>query len=83
MRDWIIYFVDTGNSLPNVLRALTGGGGISSNPDCPVFDPDDAKATLQALIADRTLACGPAHGWDEYLIVRAFMPRTAERLSNA
>ena len=80
MNDWITYFIDKGLSLSILLDALTGKSVINHHPDCPVYDRAEAEQTIRAMIADQTLACGPAHGWDEYLVVSEFMPRTAERL---
>jgi hypothetical protein len=80
MRDWITFFTDTGASLPAVIDALTGKSTINHHPDCPTYDQAEAEAGIRAMIADGTLSCGPAHGWDEYLVVTKFMPRTAEML---
>lgn len=60
MEDWITYFVDTGLSLPDLLDALSGRSRINYNPDCPTYDRAEAEATIRAMIANGTLACGPA-----------------------
>ena len=83
MSEWIIFFIDTGLSLPTLLDALTGKSVINHNPECPIYDRVEAEQTIRGMIKNETLACGPAHGWDEYLVVTKFMPRMAESLRQA
>jgi hypothetical protein len=80
IENWAIWFIDSGNSFSNVLEALTNGHHIYNHPDCPKFDKTAVETAIRAMIADETLACGPAHGWDEYLVVREWMPRMAATL---
>ena len=80
LNDWIIFFTDKGNSVPNLLKALTGEPCLDHNPDCPVYSLDQAEQAIRALITNGILTCGSCHGWDEWVVVTSFMPRTAQRL---
>jgi len=83
IEDWAIFFIDTGLSFPSLVDALTGNKNcIHYNPQCPKFNKSDVEITIQKMIISGTLACGPAYGWDKYLIVRDFMPNTANRIEN-
>lgn len=78
VEDWIIFYIDTGNSFSNVLYALTGIGDSTNyrHDSCPEFDIIEAREAIESMIADKTLA----RGQDGWLVVREWMPETAARI---
>ena len=82
IESWAIYYIDKGNSFDTVLAALTGVGdnNFCRDDEDPAFDLKEAEERLNQMIGQKVLACGQMHGWERWLVVRKWMPRTAARI---
>lgn len=82
IESWALYYIDKGNSFDVVLAALTGIGNhqyFRTESD-PEFETEEAKATLNRLLKEKILAKGSMFGWNNWLVVREWMPETAASL---
>lgn len=78
IRGEIIAYLDKGLPQHVLIRCLTGQHWVS-DPRI-IFTREEAKEAIEEMVADGTLARGRAHGSRKFLVVRDFMPQTAEFL---